>query len=285
MPCSTTSFSIVVVRAPAVTAFTNSWRVCGTWMAAMGWTAATSRTSPTAWGVRFMGDQYDARGGRRPVPRRDSPEAWCPGFWLALAVHVQYWKIITEGLIVRFRPEAPLTILVMLLLSLSATSVAAGIRDRDHGLSVARQWDEELLDAIRIDIPKPPVHARNLFHLSVAMWDAWAAYSPTAVGYLVKEKHAAADVEAARGEAISYAAYRLLKYRFPVDYVDIDGKPCHPNAAASQTAFGAQMDALGYDRDFTSTDGESPSPLGNLIAATVIAYGHTDGSNEGEGVC
>jgi len=33
----------------------------------------------------------------------------------------------------------------------------------------------------------------------------------------------AAGGEAARGEAISYAAYRLLKYRFPVDYVDIDG--------------------------------------------------------------
>ena len=39
--------------------------------------------------------------------------------------------------------------------------------------SVARAWNEELLDAIRIDRPKPPVHGRNLFHLSVAMWDAW----------------------------------------------------------------------------------------------------------------
>ncbi len=185
----------------------------------------------------------------------------------------------------RFRPEAPLTILVMLLLSLSATSVAAGIRDRDHGLSVARQWDEELLDAIRIDIPKPPVHARNLFHLSVAMWDAWAAYSPTAVGYLVREKHRAADVEAARDEAISFAAYRLLKYRFPVGYLDADGKPCHPNDATSQAAFDARMDALGYDRTLASTDGDSPAALGNRIAAAVIARGQTDGSNEGAGLC
>src|SRR2546426_9367733 len=98
-------------------------------------------------------------------------------------------------------------------------------------LSVARQWDEQLLGAIRIDIPKPPVHARNLFHLSVAMWDAWAAYSPTAVGYLVKEKHNAADVEAARDEAISFAAYRLLKYRFPVGYLDGSGSPRHPHDA------------------------------------------------------
>src|SRR2546427_3083923 len=186
-------------------------------------------------------------------------------------------------MIVPFRPEASLTILVMLVMSLPATSVAAGIRDRDHGVSVAGQWDEELLDAIRIDIPKPPVHARNLFHLSVAMWDAWAAYSPTAVGYLVREKHRAADVEAARDEAISFAAYRLLKYRFPVGYLDADGKPCHPNDATSQAAFDARMDALGYDRTFASTDGDSPAALGNRITAALIAPRQTGGSNEGEG--
>src|SRR6185312_15488384 len=48
------------------------------------------------------------------------------------------------------------------------------------GRSVARVWDEALLDAIRRDIPAPTTHARNLFHLSAAMWDAWAAYDPTA---------------------------------------------------------------------------------------------------------
>ena len=30
--------------------------------------------------------------------------------------------------------------------------------------SVARDWNEELLDAIRIDFARPTVHARNLFH-------------------------------------------------------------------------------------------------------------------------
>src|SRR5947207_6639021 len=43
----------------------------------------------------------------------------------------------------------------------------------DHpGWSVARRWDEALLDAIRRALPNPPVHARNLYHLSIAMWDA-----------------------------------------------------------------------------------------------------------------
>src|SRR5437773_12502906 len=82
--------------------------------------------------------------------------------------------------------------------------------------SVARRWDEAMLDAIRRSLPNPPVHARNLFHVSVAMWDAWAAYDTTASGYVFKEKPRAdpCDVRAAREEAVSYAAYRVMTARF-----------------------------------------------------------------------
>ena len=147
-------------------------------------------------------------------------------------------------------------LLALLLLAPGSPPVPANAPAR----SAARVWDEQLLGAIRLDIPKPPAHARNLFHLSVAMWDAWAAYSDEAAGILVTEKMTAPfDVEAARAEAISYAAYRVLKQRFPVGTTDVDGKPCHPNAAKSQAAFDAQMDALGYDRTFTSTQGDSPA--------------------------
>ncbi len=53
---------------------------------------------------------------------------------------------------------------------------ATCVRSADPGKSVARLWDEALLDAIRRDFPAPTVHARNLYHASAAMWDAWAAY-------------------------------------------------------------------------------------------------------------
>jgi hypothetical protein len=151
--------------------------------------------------------------------------------------------------------------------------------------SAARQWDEQLLAAIRVDIPKPPAHARNLFHLSVAMWDAWAAFDARAQGVISTEKMSSANPSADRNQAISFAAYRLLKYRFPVGFTDVDGNPCHPNAVASQAAFDAQMDALGYDKTFTSTSGATPAALGNRIAAAVIAFGQTDGANEGSGLC
>ena len=42
--------------------------------------------------------------------------------------------------------------------------------------SVARQWNEVILEAIRNDFARPTVHARNLFHTSVAMYDSWAVY-------------------------------------------------------------------------------------------------------------
>ena len=82
------------------------------------------------------------------------------------------------------------------------------------GRSVARVWDDTLLELIRQVVPAPTVHARNLFHTSVAMWDAWAAYDPAADGYLVTEKLDTDDVTATREAAISYAVYRLLLWRY-----------------------------------------------------------------------
>jgi hypothetical protein len=139
--------------------------------------------------------------------------------------------------------------------------------------SVARRWDEALLDAIRRALPNPPVHARNLFHTSVAMWDAWAAYDPTASGYIVKEKVQASDVAAARNEAISYAAYRVLTSRF-IKAVGAD---------QSLGEFDDLMDGLCYPLTNNSTTGSSPAAVGNRIAAAVLAAGLADGSNEATG--
>lgn len=40
--------------------------------------------------------------------------------------------------------------------------------------------------------------ARNLFHTSSAMWDAWVAYQETATAYLLLERQSAEDLSAAR---------------------------------------------------------------------------------------
>ena len=139
--------------------------------------------------------------------------------------------------------------------------------------SVARQWDEALLDAIRRALPNPPVHARNLFHTSVAMYDAWAAYDSTATGYVVTEKAKATDIQPAREEAMSYAAYRVLSHRFEKSVGGTD----------SLIEFNELMASRCYDIDVTGTTGDTPAALGNRIGAAVLAYGLADGSNEATG--
>ena len=92
--------------------------------------------------------------------------------------------------------------------------------------SVARRWSEVLLGAIRNDLARPTVHARNLFSVSSAMWDAWAIYDNAGADTYLLGKTLngfscsldgfsfAADRHPAREEAISYAAYRLISHRF-----------------------------------------------------------------------
>jgi len=136
--------------------------------------------------------------------------------------------------------------------------------------SAARQWDEEALNAVRHDLARPPIQARNLFHVSVAMYDAWAVYDPIATRYLTQESITAADPETARAESISYAAYRVLRVRYANS----------PGAVATMASLDARMAALGYDINVTTTAGNSPAAVGNRVAANVLAYGLADGSNE-----
>lgn len=139
--------------------------------------------------------------------------------------------------------------------------------------SVARQWNEVLLDAIRIDFPAPTVHSRNLYHTSAAMYDAWAAYDVTADGSFFKEKHTAGDVSAARDEAISYAAYRVLSQRYSLAN----------DPVASQASFDGLMTSLNYDPGVTTTVGNTPAAIGNRIAETLLSATLNDGSNEANG--
>ncbi|MBA3735195.1 MAG: VCBS repeat-containing protein [Actinobacteria bacterium] len=156
-------------------------------------------------------------------------------------------------------------------LAQTAPSLIGGCTRADlKGRSVARVWDEAMLDAIRRDLPAPTTHARNLFHVSAAMWDAWAAYDPQADGYFVTEKDKAPDVEAARETALSYAAYRVLLWRYAYG----------ANVRVTFDELTRTMRSLCYRLDFTSTKGRSPAALGNRIAAAVIRAGRTDGSRE-----
>ncbi len=141
--------------------------------------------------------------------------------------------------------------------------------------SAARTWNEQNLAAIRINVPNPPAHARNLFHTAVAMYDAWAAYDATAVGYLTNEKISPlpADVEAARAEAISYAAYRVLRSRYATG-----------NGSTTTLAnLDTQLTNLGYNTAIgqgSLSNATTPSELGKRIGQAVLNWGATDGFSQ-----
>ncbi len=152
----------------------------------------------------------------------------------------------------------------------------------DAQQSVARKWNEQVLNAIRKDFARPTIHARNLFHTSVAMYDAWAAYEPDADTYFLgKIVHGfpvpfqlilhPEDIRAAQEEAISFAVYRLIKHRFQ-------------NAPGAGLIFqdcDDLMAEMGYEITNISTNYHcGAAELGNYIAEQLIEYGLQDGSNE-----
>jgi hypothetical protein len=168
----------------------------------------------------------------------------------------------------------------------SSLSVALGVDNLPEDVSIARLWNEVLLDAIRNDFARPTVHARNLFHLSVAMYDIWAIYDDDARPYLIGntvhgfssnlEDFILIDSkeESQRG-AISYAMYRLLSHRFQNS----------PNVETSQASFDLIMNKLGYDTSYSSVLYEfgNAAALGNYVAQTIIDYGLQDGAREQTG--
>ena len=164
-----------------------------------------------------------------------------------------------------------------------------GPRFGDADISVARMWNEVLLDAIRNDFARPVVHARNLFHVSAAMYDAWAAYQPTASTYYYGKNlnqipcdsaPATRNVEnttRAQEISLSYAAYRLIRHRFE----DSPGRiAIAENARTLMSAVEVDPGIDLTDFESIATDEDYAAWIGNHIADCYISFGLEDGANE-----
>jgi len=176
---------------------------------------------------------------------------------------------------------------VMVLLSSCGGSSGGGdnvtVTEDQSDPSVARLWSEVMLQGIRNDFARPTIHARNLFHVSSAMYDAWAAFDDTSGTYLLGNQiesfqcefdgiEQPAGTQAAREEAISFAAFRMIMYRYRLS----------PRVLDTEDLAIELLTELGYDRNDDSTDYStgSPAALGNYIADCYIRFGLQDGSNE-----
>lgn len=161
----------------------------------------------------------------------------------------------------------------------------------DENISVARIWNEVLLEAIRNDFARPVVHARNLFHISAAMYDAWAAFDTSASTYFYGKEFNQGECEPVLGTrpisdkkraqevSLSYAAYRLIRHRFkrsPGSLGIVDNAKTLMNAVDLDPGFD-----LG-DLQNTVTEENYAAWIGNYIAGCYILLGTLDRSNEGE---
>lgn len=171
--------------------------------------------------------------------------------------------------------------IIALVMVLSACQIFA----QSH--SVARRCNERLLNAIRNDFARPTIHARNLYHVSMAMYDSWAAYDTNQQTTFLGKQHGdffceydgfdltdGYTVEQGRDITIAYAAYRVMKHRFA------DA----PGAALTNYQLDTMMFNLELDGAITTLDYSTGSPiaLGNYIAEQIINYGYQDFSNEFE---
>lgn len=165
-----------------------------------------------------------------------------------------------------------------LILFCFAISISS-IRAQDHG--VARKWNEIVLEAIRNDYARPTIHARNLFHTSVAMYDAWAIFDLEAEPYILGKKHSHFHSsfggvtnldQADLTSVMSHAVYQILLHRYASS----------PGFIRIKYKADSLMGALGLDIRDISLEYESgnSASLGNFLALEIINYGLRDGANE-----
>ncbi|WP_456438140.1 T9SS type A sorting domain-containing protein [Psychroserpens sp.] len=168
-----------------------------------------------------------------------------------------------------------ITLLVLVCFSIIVSSNAQQ--------SVAREWNEVLLDAVRSDFARPTVHARNLFHSSVVMYDAWAIFDSQAETVFLGQNFngyncvfngiaTPSDVDVAAHEIISYAMFRILKHRFQNS----------PGVNEINVEIDDLFASYGYNDAIISEDYSTGSyaALGNYLAAQMIAFGLDDFSYE-----
>lgn len=141
----------------------------------------------------------------------------------------------------------------------------AALSDTSPTGSMARRWNEQALAAIRRDLPRPTVHARNLFHLSGAMYDVWAATQLQADGVLVREKRALNSLD----RALAGAAYEVLERR----YAKAIG------GAVSSACFRAFATRVGADPS-TPDGADADVTFGREVGRAWLAAYRDDGANE-----
>jgi hypothetical protein len=133
------------------------------------------------------------------------------------------------------------------------------------GDSVVLVWNQQLLDTFKETRTGPTIAARALAVVHTAIYDAWAAYDPVAVGTRMGgnlRQPAGERTLDNKNRAVSFAAYATLVDLFP----------------ARQGIYSQQMADLGYAVD--GSDTSRAAMVGGAAAQAVLDFRHRDGANQ-----
>ena len=142
-----------------------------------------------------------------------------------------------------------------LILAIQASTASAA--------SIVTEWLDQALPYAQEVAWEPTVGSRFFAILETAIYDAWTAYDPVAVGVVsgtTLKGEGGADNEANKREAISHAAFTVLT-KFA---------PQHRHALIER------MRELGYDPNADTL----PAKVGRRAADAVLASRRDDGANE-----
>lgn len=147
---------------------------------------------------------------------------------------------------------------------------------QDLNKSTARIWMDAHLEAIKQDGQGPTVHSRNLYQLSVGMYDLWTVFKGDSeeTVFLGKgfgeypcefeEYPVPENRDSAVNVAINYYAFRVTTARF--------GE--YSSKGRTYDIFTFLFDSIGLDPMYVNTDYSegSPAALGNYLAERMIEF-------------
>jgi hypothetical protein len=156
-------------------------------------------------------------------------------------------------------------LVLILVLGLVATIGRSQPARAASGDSVVLVWNQQLLDTFKETRTGPTVAARALAVVHTAIYDAWAAYDPVAVGTRLGGNLRRPEAERTldnKNRAVSFAAYATLVDLFP----------------ARQGVYSQQMADLGYA--VNGSDTSTAAMVGGAAAQAVLDFRHHDGANQ-----
>ena len=149
------------------------------------------------------------------------------------------------------------------LVSIAVSLIAIMQAPKASAASIVTEWLDQALPYAQEVAWEPTVGSRFFSILQTAIYDAWTAYDPVAVGVVsgtALKGQGGANNEANKREAISHAAFTVLR----------TFAPQHRRALIER------MEELGYDPNADTP----PARVGRRAAEAVLAACRDDGANE-----